>query len=37
MVIFDGSPQKITSEEIYQVYGSEAGDLIIDVGGRHVG
>jgi phosphonate transport system ATP-binding protein len=36
-VIFDGSPQKITSEEIYQIYGSEAGDLIMDVGGRHVG
>ncbi|WP_373232387.1 phosphonate ABC transporter ATP-binding protein [Cohnella sp.] len=37
MVVFDGSPKKITSEEIYQVYGSEAGDLIINVGGRHVG
>ncbi|MBP1992154.1 phosphonate ABC transporter ATP-binding protein [Paenibacillus eucommiae] len=36
-VIFDGLPQKITSEEICKIYGSEAGDLIIDVGGRHVG
>jgi phosphonate transport system ATP-binding protein len=36
-IIFNGTPKDITAEEIYQIYGSEAGDLIIDVGGKHAG
>lgn len=33
-VVYNGSPDKITSEEIYQIYGSEAGELISDIGGK---
>lgn len=36
-VVYNGSPQQITSEEIYQIYGSEAGELIMDVGGKNAG
>lgn len=36
-IIYDGSPKHITNDQIYDIYGSEAGDLIMDVGGRHVG
>lgn len=36
-VIYDGSPKEITAEEIYRIYGSEAGELIIDLGGSHAG
>ncbi|MBM7573299.1 phosphonate ABC transporter ATP-binding protein [Aquibacillus albus] len=31
-VVYDGSPRHITKEEIHHIYGSEAGDLIMDLG-----
>ncbi|MFZ7134219.1 MAG: phosphonate ABC transporter ATP-binding protein [Eubacteriales bacterium] len=36
-VMFDGSPKSMTSDEIYNIYGSEAGELITDVGGQNAG
>jgi phosphonate transport system ATP-binding protein len=34
-VIFDGSPQQLSSEQIHQIYGSEAGELILDLNERY--
>ncbi|MGM0875823.1 MAG: phosphonate ABC transporter ATP-binding protein [Bacillota bacterium] len=34
-VVYNGSPQEITDEEIHNIYGSEVGDLMIDLGGRN--
>ncbi len=34
-VVYDGSPKDLTPSLIHSIYGSEAGDLIFDVGGRH--
>lgn len=36
-VIYDGSPQSITAAQIYTIYGSEAGELIVDIGGENEG
>ncbi len=36
-MIYDGSPESITAEEVYKIYGSEAGELIVDLGGRNNG
>ncbi|QGQ44447.1 phosphonate ABC transporter ATP-binding protein [Metabacillus sediminilitoris] len=36
-VVYNGSPSDITNEEIHGIYGSEAGELIMDFGGKHVG
>lgn len=30
VVVFDGSPKELTNEKIYEIYGTEAGNLIID-------
>ena len=32
-VVYNGSPNNITKEDIQRIYGSEAEDLIFDVGG----
>jgi phosphonate transport system ATP-binding protein len=29
-ILYDGSPKKITKKEIYAIYGSESGELILD-------
>jgi phosphonate transport system ATP-binding protein len=34
-VIYDGSAENLTNAQIYQIYGSEAGDLILDLRERH--
>lgn len=34
-VVYNGSPKNITKEDIQRIYGSEAEDLIFDVGGIH--
>ncbi|UFT99308.1 phosphonate ABC transporter ATP-binding protein [Radiobacillus kanasensis] len=34
-VVYNGSPQNITSEDIQRIYGSEAEDLLFDIGGIH--
>ncbi len=34
-VIYDGSPLNLSNEQIYQIYGSEAGDLILDLSERY--
>jgi phosphonate transport system ATP-binding protein len=34
-VVYNGSPKDITKEDIQRIYGSEAEDLIFDVGGIH--
>ncbi len=36
-IVYDGSPAEITAEQIYGIYGSEAGELILDLGGKHAG
>jgi phosphonate transport system ATP-binding protein len=36
-VIFDGSPEELTDETIHKIYGSEAGELIFERGGRNAG
>lgn len=36
-IVYNGSPKDITTDEIHNIYGSEAGDLIVDVGGRNAG
>ncbi|MCI3985361.1 phosphonate ABC transporter ATP-binding protein [Bacillus vallismortis] len=34
-VVYHGSPKNITKEDIQSIYGSEAEDLIFDIGGIH--
>jgi phosphonate transport system ATP-binding protein len=34
-IVYNGSPKNITKEDIQRIYGSEAEDLIFDVGGIH--
>ena len=34
-VVFDGSPAELSAEQIYDIYGSDSGDLIIDLGERN--
>ncbi|MGM0903616.1 MAG: phosphonate ABC transporter ATP-binding protein [Bacillota bacterium] len=34
-VVYNGSPKNITKEDVQRIYGSEAEDLIFDVGGIH--
>ncbi|RFU69002.1 phosphonate ABC transporter ATP-binding protein [Peribacillus saganii] len=36
-LIFDGPPNEITAEIIEAIYGSEAGDLMFDLGGQYAG
>jgi len=36
-VVYDGSPAELSSEQIHAIYGSEAGDLILDLGGKYAG
>lgn len=36
-IVFSGSPQELPAEKIYDIYGSESGDLIVDLGERNVG
>ncbi|MBD8067909.1 phosphonate ABC transporter ATP-binding protein [Bacillus sp. PS06] len=36
-VVYNGSPQDISEEQIHMIYGSEVGDLILDIGGKHAG
>lgn len=36
-IVYNGSPKDITTEQIHEIYGSEAGDLIMDMGGRNAG
>lgn len=36
-VVFDGAPEDITDEIIHSIYGSEAGELIFEYGGRNAG
>jgi phosphonate transport system ATP-binding protein len=37
IVIYDGAPQQMTTDQIHQIYGSEFGELIFDAGDRHEG
>lgn len=34
-IVYDGSPERITQEQIHHIYGSESGELITDLGDRH--
>lgn len=34
-VVYDGSPHELSNTQIYQIYGSEAGDLILDLRERY--
>ncbi|WP_456277345.1 phosphonate ABC transporter ATP-binding protein [Bacillus sp. AK128] len=36
-VVYNGPPNLITNHEIQQIYGSEADELMIDVGGKNAG
>jgi phosphonate transport system ATP-binding protein len=36
-VVYDGPALSLTPQKIYDIYGSEAGDLIIDLGEKNVG
>ncbi|MEK3853970.1 phosphonate ABC transporter ATP-binding protein [Cytobacillus sp. FSL H8-0458] len=36
-VVYNGSAKGLTSEDIQRIYGSEAEDLIFDIGGIHAG
>jgi len=36
-VVFDGSPNNLTVQQIQDIYGSESEDLIFDLGERHAG
>ncbi|EWG11184.1 phosphonate ABC transporter ATP-binding protein [Cytobacillus firmus] len=36
-VVYNGSAKALTSEDIQRIYGSEAEDLIFDIGGIHAG
>jgi phosphonate transport system ATP-binding protein len=33
-IVYDGPPGELTAEKVYYIYGSEAGELIMDVGGN---
>lgn len=34
-LVYDGEPERLSNEQIYQIYGSEAGDLILDLRERY--
>lgn len=34
-IVYDGAPEHLSNEQIYQIYGSEAGDLILDLRERY--
>jgi phosphonate transport system ATP-binding protein len=34
-IVYNGSPDHLSAEQIHEIYGSEAGDLIMDVGVRN--
>ncbi len=36
-VVYNGSPDDLTEEQIHNIYGSEVGELILDLGGKHAG
>ena len=36
-IVFDGSAKDLTDEQIYDIYGAESGDLILDLGERNAG
>ncbi|WP_338787552.1 phosphonate ABC transporter ATP-binding protein [Metabacillus sp. FJAT-53654] len=36
-VVYNGSPRDISNEEIHRIYGSEAGELMMELGGKNVG
>lgn len=36
-IVYNGSPKDLTANQIHQIYGSEAGDLMLDLGGRYAG
>ncbi|RSK55188.1 phosphonate ABC transporter ATP-binding protein [Bacillus canaveralius] len=36
-VVYNGLAQELSTEKIHEIYGSEAGELIMDVGGRNAG
>ncbi|WP_299092739.1 phosphonate ABC transporter ATP-binding protein [uncultured Metabacillus sp.] len=36
-VVYNGSPKDITNEAIHKIYGSEAGELMMNLGGKNVG
>ncbi|MFN7252600.1 MAG: phosphonate ABC transporter ATP-binding protein [Anaerobacillus sp.] len=36
-IVYNGSPKEITTTQINNIYGSEAGDLMLDLGGRNAG
>ena len=36
-IVYHGSPNDITTKQIHAIYGSEAGDLMLDLGGRNAG
>lgn len=35
MVVYDGAPDQLSTEQIHHIYGSEAGELILDVSERY--
>lgn len=36
-IVYNGSPKEISTSQINNIYGSEAGDLMLDLGGRNAG
>ena len=34
-IVFSGDPQLLTNDKIHHIYGSEAGELIMDIGGKN--
>lgn len=34
-VVYNGSPKDITTDQIHEIYGSEVGELIVNLGGKH--
>jgi phosphonate transport system ATP-binding protein len=34
-ILYDGEPQALSNAQIYQIYGSEAGELILDLKERY--
>ncbi|ANA82954.1 phosphonate ABC transporter, ATPase subunit [Paenibacillus vortex V453] len=36
-IIYDGVPREMTSDMIHNIYGSETGDLLFDLGGENAG
>ncbi|WP_191565913.1 phosphonate ABC transporter ATP-binding protein [Metabacillus idriensis] len=34
-IVYDGPPKNLTTDQIHSIYGSEAGELIMDAGGRN--